>query len=206
MIQKAVFLNELLNDTKCPPLIDVRSEECCHIRNFIMKSGLEKNNRVGPDKKQCRRNTYWHSPYILNIEYIIYIIYCIYCKNQSSDLQHLLPKVSKSFEASHQIQQKIYYIYWYSKAYNFASVNLVNILVILINLENMLVNLVIILVILKFSVPFLICPPGKSHRQATMSFAKFLLRKYSENLLSESLMKIPCYKWIYLEKYLYWVK
>ena len=60
----------------------------------------------------------------------------------------------------------------------------------------MLVNLVNILVILKFSVPFLICPPGKSHRQATMSFAKFLLRKYSENLLSESLMKIPCYKYL----------
>ena len=56
--QDALFINELLNDTKCPPLIDVRSEECCHIRNFIMKSGLEKNNRVGPDKKQCRRNTY----------------------------------------------------------------------------------------------------------------------------------------------------
>ena len=194
MIQKALFINVFLNDTKCPPLIDVRSEECCHIRNFIMKSGLEKNNRVGPDKKQCRRNTYWHSPYILNIEYILHIL------QKPVKFRKVLRLLSSD------TAEDIYIIYWYSKAFNFASVNLVNILVILINLENMLVNLVNILVILKFSVPFLICPPGKSHRQATMSFAKFLLRKYSENLLSEPLMKIPCYKWIYLAKYPYWVK
>ena len=137
MIQKAVFLNELLNDTKCPPLIDVRSEECCHIRNFIMKSGLEKNNRVGPDKKQCRRNTYWHSPYILNIEYILHI--------SQKTVKWSSAFITKGFEKFwgffHQIQQKIYvylyviYIDWYSRAYNFASVNLVNILVIQINLK-----------------------------------------------------------------------
>ena len=104
MIQKAVFLNELLNDTKCPPLIDVRSEECCHIRNFIMKSGLEKNNRVGPDKKQCRRNTYWHSPYILNIEYILHIL-------KKKTVKWSSAFITKGFEKfwgfSHQIQQKM---------------------------------------------------------------------------------------------------